>query len=299
LRWRPPDSWSEPRPVEQLDLEENTWRIRVALQQAILTITPGQPSAVQVGITNAGRAAETIRVSVESIRSDWISQPERRIRLDGGENTLVSIPIDAKALPANRPGTYDYSVSAVPASQPTDAGVARGQLIVQPFLRVSVRARPAEATAYSTAAYAISVRNEGNIQARCNLTADAGADGPGLQFDRPMLELDPGASATVKLTVRTSPAWLGADDRHEFTVRATLAGQTLQTTQSTQVAFIHRAMGPWRAAGLFLVMFLLAFAILTILHVPVPLAALVGVGASYVLARFAVTTLASPTPPID
>jgi hypothetical protein len=285
---------------------DTRWPIRIALDQPTLTITPGQPDQLQIGLTNAGARVEFVRLRVEGVRSDWVMQPEGNIRLEPGENATVSLPVNVAAVPGNLPGNYDLNISAVPTASTANAGTARAHWIVLPFTKCSVRVVPESAGAYSSTAYAVRVRNEGNVPAQCTLSVDDPQHALGYRMIRQVMELTPGATATVQLVVKAPPSWFGEDRQMPFTVTAGTSYQSLRGSAVSDAVFVHRPLGVLNTAALWLLMFLLVGFVGSLI---VLVASRGSVGAAgiggfilgaigfYPLANWAVSGLASPRVP--
>jgi hypothetical protein len=150
------------------------------------------------------------------------------------------------------------------------------------------------------------VRNEGNVPAQCTLSVDDPQHALGYRMIRQVMELTPGATATVQLVVKAPPSWFGEDRQMPFTVTAGTSYQSLRGSAVSDAVFVHRPLGVLNTAALWLLMFLLVGFVggLIVLVASRGSVGAAGIGGFilgaigfYPLANWAVSGLASPRVP--
>lgn len=217
-------------------------RIGMAVSPRMLTITPGQPAAVQVTLTNLGTIVDWFTTTVEGVAPEWVRGVGQEVQLNPGMQETVDLSVDVARVAQNMAGEYPVTIRARSREQPNESGTVQARWTVQPFKEDAFRITPRRAVGRGSVAFAINLQNSGNTPARYELSGEDDEQKLGYQFGANPVDLVPGREAQVPLTVRVGRHWIGREQRLPFQVHARPAGSSLPLT--AQGEFVNRALLP-------------------------------------------------------
>ena len=233
----------------RLERAKSAARIGIVLESSNLTLTPGQPTTVRVTVANLGAIVDNFQVSVESVggaegkailESWWRATPDR-VNLNPGGKGIVVLTVHVPRKPESLAGVYPIRVRARSLAAPADSAIAPGQWTVLPYADVAMEVTPARAIGRLGATYSVELSNQGNADARYDLSAEDDERTLRYLFTRRSVPLGPGKSATVGLKVEARWRWRGMDQQRGFRLSVTPRGEQ---PRERQVQFVHRAIVP-------------------------------------------------------
>ena len=233
----------------RLGRERSVARIGVVLEPVTLTLTPGQPATIRATIANLGSIVDNYVVTVEGVGGPsatvvpetwWKATPERVNLVPGGKGVVV-LTVNVPRRPESLAGAYPIRVRARSLADPADAAFAPGHWTVLPFSELAADVTPARTGGRVRANYTVELANQGNAEARYDLTAEDDDRTLRYLFSRRSVPLRPGRAAKVGLKVEARRRWSGADQQRSFRVGITPRGEA---ARQRSVQFVHRAIIP-------------------------------------------------------
>ncbi len=224
----------------------------LALEKKEMSITPGQPAVCKATIVNAGPIVEHVSIGVEGVPEGWVQGPGRKVQLNPGTRSDVLLTINVPKAPASRAGVYAVTVASKSDEDPGGGSSQQALWTVQPFSAMSLAIAPAKASASKQATYDVTLHNQGNAPANYALSSKDDENKLARFFDmgdrslKPAVSMDvePGGSPSVKLSVSVPRRWVGTPVSHNFSVQA--ASPASGDAKTTSAQFIHRALlPPW------------------------------------------------------
>jgi hypothetical protein len=186
-----------------------------------LELIPGQTALVVLLLSNRGEREERRRLSVEGIPAQWLTLPQHELAIPAGGQISVPTRVSVPRRPEARAGEYGVTFLAHLGETLVGARAAAARWTVQPFSATEVDLRPRKRSVRGrgSAAYALYVRNAGNLPASYDIRA--GDEEPGLdyQLDRPRLSLEPGAGEQIRLAVQPRENPQGKLQTYSFNVQ--------------------------------------------------------------------------------
>ena len=217
-------------------------RFHVSLEQDRLELTPGQQSIVQVTLANMGSTVDHLMVSVEGVPAEWVKVPDGGVQLNPGTRAPLLLNVDVPRTPASEATTHAVLVRARSRENPSESAVAQTQWTVLPFTVNSLDMDPYRRRGRKGANFLVELRNDGNKQERFTLSGRDDERALDLRFEKQNVAVDAGHGAGVRLRVRSSWRWLGADRRHQFSVRA--LAESSSTPKTIAGEYVHKALIP-------------------------------------------------------
>lgn len=201
--------------------------VALELDHAALTLEPGRPSWLTARITNRGPVADTFLLSVEGLPTAWLdptsgggSGPIAPVRLAPGETATLTLTLQAPRESQSLAGDYPTIVRVRSASNSQVAATGALRCTVLPFEAASLALSPISAEARAEADYTLTVRNDGNAPARFALSADDPERLLLFELGQEELQLAPGQTTRVPLTVEAPRRLIGGPERIRFTAYA-------------------------------------------------------------------------------
>ncbi|MFQ3630623.1 protein kinase domain-containing protein [Roseiflexus sp.] len=247
----PPAAVTRAMPTGMVTASVSTGRIGVVLDDASLTLTPGQPAPLRLTLANLGTVVDHFNVEVEGAPQEWVRQPADAIQLMPGVQAPVVLTVTAPRTPASRAGDYQVTLRVRSRENPAEVGVAHGCWTVLPFMATSLILSPKRAAGRGQARFTTTLRNDGNAPIRCTLRAEDDEHALRYRFEPPEVTLDPGAEVGIPTTVSGPQRWFGREQTRTFTVGAAVAGGEGPLVASGQ--FVQMPIIPaWAITALFL-----------------------------------------------
>jgi serine/threonine protein kinase len=243
-------------------LEDCPW-IGIQPERTTLTLAPGDHVDLPVTIRNISGRVDTFTLSVTSTPESpekWVSLPEEPVSINDKRTATVTLGIDVPQGPAGRAGEYEVIVCAQSGNDTEARSTAPSRWNVREVAGGALTVESRRAKGRRQAAYALQVYNGGNIAAE--YTLHSSDDGRDLRYDfslggvsRPV-QVAPGETAQVDLTVQAPWHWLGRTRSHTFAIA--LAGGASPALERAE--FLQRALIPrWLATMAVLIVALFAF----------------------------------------
>jgi hypothetical protein len=177
--------------------------IQVDLSPAEVVIEPGGTAQLIVTITNRQPHDDHVFIEVEGVDVEWYALPVPSLTLAAGASATARIPFKVERSSASRADAYPFVVR-VRSMETGVAGVQQGTLAVKPFSSLQVELSPKRAiSTFLHPANVVDVRvtNLGNHEEAVDLSASDPDNDCNYEFDRERLDLRPGHSEMVGLTV--------------------------------------------------------------------------------------------------
>ncbi len=220
----PPAAVTRAMPTGMATASVSTGRIGVVLDDASLTLAPGQPAPLRLTLANLGTVVDHFSIEVDGAPSEWVRQPADAIQLMPGVQAPVVLTVTAPRTPASRAGDYQVTLRVRSRENSMEVGVAHGRWTVLPFTAPSLTLSPKRAAGRGQARFITTLRNDGNAPIQCTLRAEDDEHALRYRFEPPEVTLDPGAGVDVPTTVSGPQRWFGREQTRSFTVSAAVAG---------------------------------------------------------------------------
>ncbi len=255
----PPPAVSAPTPAAV-----DAGRLRVVPEGDTLTLTPGQPAVVRLTLGNLGSTVDHLRLTVEGVPTSWVRMPPQEVQLNPGNQAPVALNVIVPRAVESYAGEYPITIRARSRENPAESGTAQALWTVLPFVSDTLALAPSRAGGRTEAAYTATMQNEGNAGTRYGLRGQDKEGKLRYRFAQPVVELDPGGSAAVGLTVSAPRRWIGTDTVRPFNVYADEVDGT--ASQNVAGEFVHGALIPvWVPPLALAALALLAFLVIGLL----------------------------------
>jgi hypothetical protein len=203
--------------------------ISLAPGQEYMELVPGQLMIVSATVANYGDAADTVRVTVEGLPVGWF-MPTQSLLLEPGGRAIVPLTISVPEVPASLAGEYAVTVRARSIERPAEVGLAYARWLVLPFAASRLELTPQRARGREQAIYTAHISNLGNAPATYTLHAEDDEQALSCSFAHPQIEVAPGETVDMPLTVHAQRRAFGQPRRYDFLVHASdeIAVQTVE-----------------------------------------------------------------------
>ncbi len=211
-----------PEPQETVAQAEQPQAPPIALhlsEPGTLSLTPGEPATLHVTATNRGLAPAALTLTVEGASASWVVPSVREIEVAPGGSERVALTITVAREPHSSAGEYPVTLRATPRDGQGEGATVGILWVVRPFTEGALTLIPSGSSGQGRATYTLQVDNRGNAPLRRALTIRAAAPLVGLLASE-TVDLDPGTSATVALTISAPRHTFGRARRRSFTVEA-------------------------------------------------------------------------------
>ncbi len=246
----------------------NGGRIGVRVEQASLTITPGQPANVRVSLTNLGVLVDWLTVTVEGVPSQWVRGPAGEVQLNPGMQETVDLGVNVARSPENLAQDYPVVIRARSREKPGESGTAQARWTVLPFTENALRVEPRRVSGRGRGQYTLAVVNQGNIPAEHSFSGEDDEQKMAYEFRQEALALEPGKEVRVPFTVAGQRRLFGKDQSQRFQIHSQVKGKS---ALSSNAEFVNKALIPtWliTAVGVLLAFALVAGSLLALLKKP-------------------------------
>jgi eukaryotic-like serine/threonine-protein kinase len=195
-------------------------RIKVTVEQDALTLTPGQPATIKVTIANTGTTVDHLSLVAEGVPTSWVQGPGREVQLNPGQQETTSLTIQAPRQPNSRAGMYPVTLRANSRENPGDSGSTPARWTLAPFTADTLALRPTRVRARRTARYGMMVQNNGNAPVQYSFSGEDPEEKLQYLFARATINVDPGMSLPVPVTIRAPWKLSGQPETRDFRLSA-------------------------------------------------------------------------------
>lgn len=245
--------------------------IRLDGNTEFLELTPGKPETIRARIINRGTARDSVQVSVDGLRPEWVSVNPATVQLNPSLPAVVAITVDVPRSSNSRAGSFPVTIRAKSERGAVERAL-RWQIASYAEHILDLRPARAEVANDQPANYSVAVRNTGNATMSYDL--HAGYDDPSLEYDLDpsTIVVEPGKEGRVALRVRARERLSSREQLHRFSVESVPASGT---TQVSSAAYARRRQLPlwvWPMAlvTLLLLLGLTATAVASMRREPTP-----------------------------
>jgi uncharacterized membrane protein len=237
-------------------------RIGVMVESAQYAVAPGSSAEIQVAVQNHGVQADSFRLSIEGIPSNWISTASPVIQLEPGASKTVGLKIMPPRDPHSRAGRHTFAIQVASQSEPNLVAEIESSLSIAAYSDFAVSLTPSQ-TEPNTPIH-LSIQNRGNVHQTFSATFQSLGDrlafepiqqtiggapvawpassGPLNSAETVTIQIP--AGETTELVFRTRPfhpIWVGGThtDNYRITVRS-----ADRTSQSVEGLIVSQAVVP-------------------------------------------------------
>jgi hypothetical protein len=237
--------------------------LNVEVTPKSLQLKPGASGVLQVKITNVGDIVQHYQVTIVGLPSDeyWSTEPAVT-KLKPQESAVIRVDITLPEKGGVVGQRYDLGVLV---TSPYDANVSRSvdlALDVTAMPGITLTASPLMVYGKSSAAYALELTNNGNIDLLVDLVASDDQGVAEITLTPHELYIQPDLSQDAQLAVRAKSILTGQERRSTVAIKAQVDGET---RGEAQVTFIQQPRVPpqvLRTLGIVLAVVVMAGAIL-------------------------------------
>jgi hypothetical protein len=226
-------------------------RIGLAVSSRMLSITPGQPTSIQITLTNLGDAVDWFTIIVEGVPQEWIQGSVQEVQLHPGTEKSVEVHVNVAREAQSLAQVYPVGIWARSHRKPSEAVTVQSRWTILPCTEDTLRSEPHQANGHGGVTYAVTVQNGGNTPAHYALRGDDGKQEMNLEQDPPFQVHARAADRSIPLSVPVSvpgefvnkarrPIWLLPIILVVFAIAVSMAyvfgllPYTLSTSTSTQ-----------------------------------------------------------------
>ena len=193
--------------------------MRIALRDAVITLSPNQPATVELDVTNTLNAIDGLTARVVGLPGASVTTATPLLPLfpdTTGRIVLgISVPMSFPA------GTHQAAVEVISAVDPDHPGSVPIEVTVLPVPSAELSILPPVRKSKHRARYTVVAANTGNTVLEMALVASDPERRVTSTFLPPMLGVGPGESAAAQLQVKARRHYLGGDTNHGVTVLGT------------------------------------------------------------------------------
>ncbi len=198
-------------------------QVALQLEQQQLTLTPGRPGIISARVQNLGPVADRFSLALEGVAATWVREGDPPVELGPGASTPMALVVTVPAAASAGAGDYPVVVRARALAQATSA-TARLVLTVRPFVAATLTIAPDEAAGQVEGDYRLTLRNEGNVAASFLLSAEDPQRLLAYELGQETVQLAPGQTTGVPLTVVAPRRLFGSPEGFRFSVFAESEG---------------------------------------------------------------------------
>ncbi|MFJ6462260.1 hydrolytic protein [Streptomyces sp. NPDC091387] len=192
-----------------------------------VTVAPGSTATTSLTVRNDSDIVEAYSLEVVGDCAPWATVEPPRVSLYPGTSETVTIRLEPPRSPDTRPGEIPLGVRVLPAEHPESARVPETTVHVEEFRELHTELAPRRRRGWLRGRYRLAVRNLGNSSAQVGFTPGQAGEELRFTFSPAKPKLEPGASAEVRLRVRTGkPVWFGSPVVWPFTVDTTESSES-------------------------------------------------------------------------
>ena len=218
--------------------------LTVAVTPNAVQVKPGGTAQISVDVTNVSDIVQHYQVTIVGLPSDdyWASEPAVT-KLRPGESGTIGVRINLPEKGGVLGGRTDLGVLVTSPYQPDVSRSVDLALDVSAVAGIELTATPMTATDRTSAAYAVSLSNEGNLEVPVDLVASDDHGKAQIVISPPSLDIRPGESQAAQVSVRARGILTGQERRSTISIKAQAGNET---RGDVSVTFIQT---PWISPG--------------------------------------------------
>lgn len=197
--------------------------IGLQLEQQQLTLTPGRPGIISARVQNLGSVADRFSLALEGVAATWVREGDPPVELAPGASAPMALVVTVPATAGTGAGDYPVVVRARALAR-AESATARLVLNVRPFVAATLSIAPDRAAGRVDGDYRLTLRNEGNVAASFLLSAEDVQRLLAYELGQETVQLVPGQTARIPLTVVAPRRLFGSPEGFRFSVFAESAG---------------------------------------------------------------------------
>ena len=222
--------------------------LHLSAERTRLTLRPGRPARLTVEVHNSTDAADMVSMGIEVPGTAWVVAAQPVTRVSRAES--VFIPVEVHVAPDVVAGEHE-AVLRVTSSRSSEAdGLLRVSLTVEPDPGLSITIDPSVVRGTHRVEAEAKVTNTGNTPLRITLETVDPAGAVTCSASPSSIALEPGASASTKVTVSVRRRALGGSIRRLVGIRAEGISETAQVSTEEFLTFHHRGVATARVLAL-------------------------------------------------
>jgi hypothetical protein len=236
--------------------------LSVALSPAhtALTLIPGEPTDVEVRVTNRTNAPQTVALALSGLPEAWV-EPAPTLRVAPFSMKTASIRVQAPASPESAVRPYEVRVRVSSQEDPSSSAELRLEWRVAPFLSGEVEVAPHRALGREQAVVTVHLHNGGNVRATYHLRTGDMAQMVGAAFTQEYVTLDPDETVEIPLTITAPRRIFGGHRVYTAPIEVEETDEvsgSLRRTLHAEVRFVQTTLLPlWAPVALFGLLLLL------------------------------------------
>jgi hypothetical protein len=236
--------------------------LSVALSPAhtALTLIPGEPTDVEVRVTNQTNAPQTVALSLSGLPETWV-EPAPALRVAPFSMKTAIIRVQAPASPESAVRPYEVRVRVSSQEDPSSSAELRLEWRVAPFLSGEVEVAPHRALGREQAVVTVHLHNGGNVRATYHLRTGDMAQMVGAAFTQEYVTLDPDETVEIPLTITAPRRVFGGHRVYTAPIEVEETDEvsgSLRRTLHAEVRFVQTTLLPlWAPVALFGLLLLL------------------------------------------
>ncbi len=236
--------------------------LSVALSPAhtALTLIPGEPTDVEVRVTNRTNAPQTVALALSGLPEAWV-EPAPTLRVAPFSMKTASIRVQAPASPESAVRPYEVRLRASSQEDPASSAELQLEWRVAPFLAGEVEVAPHRALGREQAVVTVHLRNGGNVRATYHLRTGDMTQMVGAAFTQEYVTLDPDETVEIPLTITAPRRVFGAHRVYTTPIEVEETDEvsgSLRRTLHAEVHFVQTTLLPlWAPVALFGLLLLL------------------------------------------
>ncbi len=217
---------------QQLSFTSAGGRVGISLDTSILSVDPGNSTAIRLSLVNQSSVVDHFQASVEGIPIEWLTQISPEVQLLPLEKAGMEVVIQPPRSTQSRAGQYPMIIRVAGRAVPGDAVETRATLTVTPFYAIQSTMQPQKQRGPEVGNFSLSTENKSNTDLQVTYTASNPEDSCTFTFTPPTIILSPGATQQVKIAVRSKyPLQDWSSHSFPFCVTASIANLPTLTQQ--------------------------------------------------------------------
>ncbi|WP_448545731.1 choice-of-anchor D domain-containing protein [Roseiflexus sp.] len=230
--------------------------LSVALSPAhtALTLIPGEPTDVEVRVTNRTNAPQTVALALSGLPEAWV-EPAPTLRVAPFSMKTASIRVQAPASPESAVRPYEVRLRVSSQEDPASSAELRLEWRVAPFLAGEAEVAPHRALGREQAVVTVHLRNGGNVRATYHLRTGDMTQMVGAAFTQEYVTLDPDETVEIPLTITAPRRVFGGHRVYTAPIEVEETDEvsgSLRRTLHAEVRFVQTTLLPlWAPVALF------------------------------------------------
>ena len=222
--------------------------LHLSAERTRLTLRPGRPARLTVEVHNSTDAADMVSIGIEVPGTAWVVAAQPVTRVSRAES--VFIPVEVHVAPDVVAGEHEAVLRVTSSRSPEADGLLRVSLTVEPDPGLSIIIDPSVVRGTHRVESEAKVSNIGNTPLRIALETLDPAGAVTCSATPFSLALEPGASASTKITVSAPRRALGGSIRRLVGIRAEGDSGSSHVSTEEFLTFHHRGVATARVLAL-------------------------------------------------